>query len=1068
MAPKPNPSDAKIAIDSASSLHSHFLDLTPSLHLPETEHTWQKIESALLHIQAITRGGAAKFPSDLISLLRENAGPLQNSLLSERTKLSGTAGDLLNSIAPRLGEKFEPLIPVFVPTLLLICARTNKVAVKRAERSLHFIIKHCKSASIVGYLRQAMGDKGQGLRVVASAALVAVLENGERERLGRKASEVEGCIRSGATDRDPEVRQNTKRLFELYVQLWPERVEGFTKPMTPTIRRYLSLPKTGALVVDVPSPLPARAGPSRTEAPRHEELPTAPSRTAGRGGGGGGGYSFFPDLPKAPSAANSGWSGGVNDSNYLIAKKRGLFAEQIAAARQARLNPAPSFQLETAAPSSSNGAHFHVSRRGDINASTPSFNPTGSGKAALFAAYKQAFIPELPQQQREKRSEHRSERSSKDKKREKLPSVRFGPEPEPKPPTPEDEGVGTVHRSKSAPVLPPPKQEEEEEEEEERQSTPVKQRPLATQTPRTGVKASRVPAQRVAVPPPSAVKVPAMRVAVATPSAKLSRVIMVEEEELSPVPAVSETTKTEVGAEDGARAACETVSAEAEGDKTETVEKKEACKEEKAKEEEKKESLAVKHDEEKKEEGERKVAPTKSAPVPAAKPAVKVAAKTAVAAKGGPSATIAARARLAASAAGKSTKPASTTSKVVAKSAPTTVATSASKVVPKLNLFAPKKPVVSSAPKTTAKPAAPTVASITTSKPPTAASSTSAVPRSKAAAPTVAAAKKATDVEAASTAANAAPKPTAPATTTTLTSRLTASTAATRNRALAPTNAKKFVPTKASSLKPKSSLSSSVLGAKSKLVGAKEAGVRKAAVGVVGKVKRASAVALPGVKVREKVEEEEVKEEERVEEVEEVREPEEGVAPVQAEDKVEVIEVQSDPTQHSTVMEPVEAVVEISISPRRTAREEKEANSSPSEAAQTLPAPQSAASPVNAPAATPLSSPMTTIVRTPLSSKDPNLPRSAPVTSLSAKLGSHVKAQPRPTPMSSPLRPSATFGGESDSESESEEEEEEEGVVQLQFRPRKMQLVLGVDSEADDASMLVETVGAEDETVLLE
>ncbi len=245
-----------------------------------------------------------------------------------------------------MAERFEPLVPVFVPTLLLICARTNKVAVKRAERSLHFIVKHCTPPSVVSYLREAIRDKGQGLRAVAAGTLVLVLEHTDKDRLTRRVADVEACIKSGATDSNPEVRQTTKKLFELYVSIWPERVEQFTKPMTPTIRRYLSLPKTGALQVEIP---PLTEAPSRTTRPptssREEVLVPishAPqSRTAPA-------YNFFPDLQKSTasssastSAACTGFS--MNDATY---GKRGLFADQIAAARNARLARMPSFNFD--------------------------------------------------------------------------------------------------------------------------------------------------------------------------------------------------------------------------------------------------------------------------------------------------------------------------------------------------------------------------------------------------------------------------------------------------------------------------------------------------------------------------------------------------------------------------------------------------------------------------------------------------------------------------------------------------------------------------------------------------
>ncbi|PWZ01618.1 hypothetical protein BCV70DRAFT_205364 [Testicularia cyperi] len=328
--------EAKISINSSQELDDHFYELQSDLLLPETEHTWQKIEKALARLQALTRGGAFKY-ANFVPHVKHCSQPINNSLLSERTILSGTAGDLLNSIAPRLAESFDALVPIFVPTLLLICARTNKIAVKRAEKSLHLIIKHCRLASVIPLLREAIKDKGQGLRAVAANAFTLVLELTERDRLSRRVVDVELAIKSGATDSNPEVRQATRRIFELYIAHWPERVEHFTRPLTPTIRRYLSLPKAGALHVDVPppsSPPPTTAASSsahsdscsRRNGTQHEAAATALNASVQP-------CRYFAEINSTSHKRQLPVT-GVNATGYT---KAGLFAEQIAAARPGRL-----------------------------------------------------------------------------------------------------------------------------------------------------------------------------------------------------------------------------------------------------------------------------------------------------------------------------------------------------------------------------------------------------------------------------------------------------------------------------------------------------------------------------------------------------------------------------------------------------------------------------------------------------------------------------------------------------------------------------------------------------------
>ncbi|EST05788.1 CLASP N-terminal domain protein [Kalmanozyma brasiliensis GHG001] len=1187
--------DAKISIASVSDLHSHFDDLYDDLHAPETEHTWQKIERALLHIQAITRGGAPKY-NEFVALLKEAAGPINNALLSERTKLSGTAGDLLNSIAPRMAERFEPLVPVFVPTLLLICARTNKVAVKRAEKSLHFVIKHCAPPSVVSYLREAIKDKGQGLRAVAAGTLVLVLEHTEKDRLTRRVADIEACIKSGATDSNPEVRQTTKRLFELYVSIWPERVEQFTKPMTPTIRRYLSLPKTGALQVDIPpmTEAPIRsARPPASHTSRQDEvlmpMSHAPQSRAAPA------YTFFPDLQKTAATSSAttstartqpGAGYSMNDAAY---GKRGLFADQIAAARNARLARMPSFNFDDAAKSETvpaptmkrqpsfdqlrpqgpvtSGAMFRVSRfdvvagpsrqdsndgsrprsghgsesashrHADINANAPSFAAASGlhGKSALLAAYKQAFVGDIPaakassSSSRDRQHREKSDKPPKsEKRREKTVTVRFEPSPDSKDSDSDrllanaERGADELRRSRSAPQIAVQADNSHKEtdadahipaetarskarnspehhadwvdsdDDEDRPNTPP-ERYLHAQTPRTGVKASRVPAQRVAAVP-SAVKASAMRVAAATPSAKIaaSRVANVSESvESSPMPKAHAAPRTpqapSAKVEAEMKAVPESIAVEADQKQLEVQDKIEA-------------------------ETVKPAVVAQVTAMPKDKPAAvkKVASSTvqsnkqpgkAAPVKTAPSASLAAKARLEARAAKTTpTGPAAEGRKVVSKA----VSTVAKPVVV-------KRPIVSSSAaafKPVAKPAASSAVMAKSSRP-----AATVKPSTTATSTTVRSKPSVTAKSVITAPATAVAVKKADAPTITRSSTLTALTASTRSKIVPAAAIKKFQPKATSSLRPKSSIAAS-LTAKSKLVGAKaaasdrEVAVKKASVALVKAVekhRRASAAAAqvasvaPGLPVAavEPVEQTEpvvadvitqpavepiVEEQVVAHHAEVVAEEaadilsdtktegkaiEQTTEPVTVDNIADAHEGQSGMDVTASSVQPDESVVEeaaMSLDQFDTCVSQEEVQ--PEEERETPAvddlqdlqadhveavtlAPSVPATPIKTPATPTAGTPAR--VRTPLSSKDTNLPRqptSARVTpsksftpnrATPSKSCSPIKAPTtRSTPIhSSPLRRNpllvpVQFDPDS-FESESESEDESEEVVQLHF-----------------------------------
>lgn len=146
-------------------------------------------------------------------------------LLSERTKLSGTAADVISSVAPRLAERFDQLGSLYVPPLLSLCSRTNKVAQKRAEKCLQLISKHCKLSSTLPLLCEACKDKSGILREVAMACIITLLDNAGSHRLDRRVGDIESTIRIAARDSNPQVRQYSRRLFESYIAAWPARVE---------------------------------------------------------------------------------------------------------------------------------------------------------------------------------------------------------------------------------------------------------------------------------------------------------------------------------------------------------------------------------------------------------------------------------------------------------------------------------------------------------------------------------------------------------------------------------------------------------------------------------------------------------------------------------------------------------------------------------------------------------------------------------------------------------------------------------------------------------------------------
>ena len=215
-----------ISCSSASLLEYELGDVRAGLELVETEDSWDKICNAILRLKAITVGSADDYPTQLIAACKGLVRPIINSLNSERSRLSGAATDLLTTLATHLQRPFETLIPHFVPALLTLASRSNKVFIARAKATLMAVVEHCQSPLILPQLRHSINDKSASLRLTAIDLTVACLNcfNPPDLEAPNRAEDIEAIIRATARDANADVRKSSRKAFEAYKILFPSRV----------------------------------------------------------------------------------------------------------------------------------------------------------------------------------------------------------------------------------------------------------------------------------------------------------------------------------------------------------------------------------------------------------------------------------------------------------------------------------------------------------------------------------------------------------------------------------------------------------------------------------------------------------------------------------------------------------------------------------------------------------------------------------------------------------------------------------------------------------------------------
>jgi hypothetical protein len=214
------------------------------LTLTETEESWDTIAQGISRLTNLCNHGAYDFPAELGALIRTLSRPLNNAMCSERSRLSGAAIDLLSALASGLGNGFEPLLPLFFPTLLVLCTRTNKVFITRARMCIHALIENCQLPAILPYLLEASKDKSVSLRITAAEGMLACLNCFNPPDLEKevRARLIEDVVRATARDASADVRKLSRKVFEAYKVLFPERVDKYAQSLytllTPTETPY--------------------------------------------------------------------------------------------------------------------------------------------------------------------------------------------------------------------------------------------------------------------------------------------------------------------------------------------------------------------------------------------------------------------------------------------------------------------------------------------------------------------------------------------------------------------------------------------------------------------------------------------------------------------------------------------------------------------------------------------------------------------------------------------------------------------------------------------------------------
>jgi len=229
--------------------------IRPKITLAESEESWDTIAAAILDFTSLITESTAHFQHETVAAVREFHRHITGALKSERTRLSGPAVDLIIAAAAELNANFEPLLPLFFPTLLSLCGRPNKIVLNRVKGCILAIIENTQLVAVLPYFLQYIKEKSTSLRLVVAEGTLACVNSSNPSDLEKEArvKDIEALIKATSRDANADVRKTSKKIFESYQELLPGRVDG-------CVTRFSTLNKSNSLLASpLPSVLPSKS-----------------------------------------------------------------------------------------------------------------------------------------------------------------------------------------------------------------------------------------------------------------------------------------------------------------------------------------------------------------------------------------------------------------------------------------------------------------------------------------------------------------------------------------------------------------------------------------------------------------------------------------------------------------------------------------------------------------------------------------------------------------------------------------------------------------------------------------
>ncbi|OAX33102.1 hypothetical protein K503DRAFT_553243 [Rhizopogon vinicolor AM-OR11-026] len=220
-----------------SGLSAEIEDIHKKMSLTETEESCDKIQQGILDLTERYDIGGCKVTTEVLASIRSLSKPLSIVMKSERTMLSCSAIELVTAFAAHLGPSFEPLVSLFVPTLLELCVRTDQVLRTLAKACIFALIENTLTLrpSLLPYIAEL--DESAALRSLAAGGILACLNSASFSLPNipsdTRARLIEDVIELNARGHRADIRTAGKDISDTHKVYSPDRAASFVPLCTP-------------------------------------------------------------------------------------------------------------------------------------------------------------------------------------------------------------------------------------------------------------------------------------------------------------------------------------------------------------------------------------------------------------------------------------------------------------------------------------------------------------------------------------------------------------------------------------------------------------------------------------------------------------------------------------------------------------------------------------------------------------------------------------------------------------------------------------------------------------------